>query len=190
MPISRYPDRTRILPLAGLVAVLLLLAVPGLVVAKWTVEVDFETTLAVAGEPATLAAIIEIEGHDGAGESMPTLADVEAVQFELRPVGGGEALVVPAAADPELDGRYRAEVTMPDPGEWRVELVFVVDGHRMPHHDFPDQQPYLLTVEPSPPATASAAPMPGTLLAAGAAIGGLVIAYRQVRRRARSVPAA
>jgi hypothetical protein len=70
-----------------------------------------------------------------------------------------------------------------------VELVFVVDGHRMPHHDFPDQQPYLLTVEPSPPATA-AAPMPGTLLAAGAAIGGLVIAYRQVRRRARSVPAA
>jgi hypothetical protein len=194
MSISRLPARTRTLWLAVLVAVPLLLAGPGLVLAKWTVVVDFEPTRAVAGEPATLAAVIELKGHDARGESMPTLADVEAVQFRLRPGGGGASIVVPAVADPERDGRYRAEVALPDPGAWGVQLEFVIDGQRISHDDLPDQQPYELTVEPTASAAAGAAAVPGTLgaglLVAGAAIGGFVIAYRQLRRRARSVPAA
>lgn len=194
MPISRSPGRTRTLRLAVLVAVALLLAAPGLVLAKWTVVVDFEPTRAVAGEPAELTAVIEVQSHDVPGETMPTLADVEAVQFRLRPEAGGEAIVVPAVADPERDGRYRAEVALPDPGEWRVELEFVIDGQRMSHGDFPRQQPYPLSVEALPDTAADAAPPTTTLgaglLAAGAAIGGLVIAYRQLRRRTRSVPSA
>lgn len=194
MPISRSPGRTRTLRLAVLVAVPLLLAAPGLVLAKWTVVVDFEPTRAVAGEPAELTAVIEVQSHDVPGETMPTLADVEAVQFRLRPVGSGESIVVPAVADPKRDGRYRAEVALPDPGEWRVQVEFVIDGQRMSHGDFPRQQPYLLSVEALPDTAAGAAPpttmLGAGLLAAGAAIGGFVIAYRQLRRRTRSVPSA
>ena len=194
MPKSRSPGRTRSRWLAVLVTVPLLLTGPGIVFAKWMVVVEFEPTRAVAGEPATLAAVIEVEGHEVAGESMPTLADVEAVQFRLRPgAGSGESIVVPAAADPERDGRYRAEVALPDPGEWRVLVEFVIDGQRMSHDDLPDQEPYELIVEPPAPATAGAALSPGTLgaglLVAGAAISGLVVALRQLRRRARTVPA-
>jgi hypothetical protein len=191
MPKSRSPGRTRSLWLAVLVTVPLLLVGTGNVLAKWMVVVEFEPTRAVAGEPATLAAVIEVEGHDPGGESMPTLADVEAVQFRLRPVAGGESIVVPAVADPELDGRYRAEVTVQDPGEWGVQLEFVIDGQRMSHDDLPDQEPYELTVEPPAAAATGAAPVPGTLgaglLVAGAAIGGLVVAYRQLGRRTRSI---
>jgi len=194
MSTSRSPRRAWSLRLAVLAAVPLLLAAPGLVLAKWTVVVNFEPTRAVAGEPAELAAVIEVESHEVAGESMPTLADVTAVQFWLRPVGDGEALVVPATADLQVDGRYRAEVTVPDPGEWHVELEFVIDGQRMSHGDSPRQQPYLLSVEALPDAEAGAAPptamLGAGLLAAGAAIGGFVIAYRQLRRRTQSVPAA
>src|SRR5687768_18581412 len=98
MSTSRSPGRAWSLRLAVLAAVPLLLVAPSLVLAKWTVEVNFEPTRAVAGEPAELAAVIEVESHDVPGESMPTLADVEAVQFRVRPVGGGESIVVPAAA--------------------------------------------------------------------------------------------
>ena len=177
-----------------LAAVPLLLVAPSLVLAKWTVVVNFEPTRAVAGEPAELAAVIEVESHDVPGESMPTLADLEAVQFRLRPVGGGESIVMPAVADPERDGRYRAEVALPDPGEWAVLLEFVIDGQRMSHDDLPDQEPYLLTVEALPESEAGAAPPTAMLgagiLAAAAAIGGFVIAYRQLKRRTRPVPAA
>lgn len=194
MPILRSPGRVRSLRLAVLVAVGLLLATPGLVLAKWTVVVDFEPTRVVAGQPAELAAVIEVQSHDVPGTTMPTLADVEAVQFRLRPAAGGEAIVVPAVADPERDGRYRAEVALTDPGEWRVELEFVIDGQRMSHDDFPRQHSYVLSVEALPDTATGAAPPTATLgaglLAAGTAIGGLVIAYRQLRRRARSVPAA
>lgn len=192
MPISRSPGRTRRQRLAVLAAAALLLAAPGVVLAKWTVVVEFEPTRAVAGEPAEMAVVIEVESHEVAGESMPTLADVEAVQFRLLPVGGGEAIVVRALADPERDGRYRAEVALPDPGEWQVELEFAIDGQRMSHDEFPRQQPYLLTVEPSPPVPAGTATgiLGAGLLAVGVAFGGLVVAYWQFRRRVQSVPAA
>lgn len=194
MPISRSAGRARSLPLAVLAAVSLLLAAPGLVLAKWTVVVDFEPTRAVAGEPAELAAVIEVQSHEVAGQTMPTLADVEAVQFRLEPAGGGEAIVVTAVADPQREGRYRAKVALPDTGEWRVELEFVIDGQRMSHGDFPRQHAYVLSVEALPDTAAGAAPPTATLgaglLAVGAAIGGLVIACRQLRRRTRSVPAA
>ncbi len=177
MSISRSPGRAWSLRLAVVAAVALVLVAPSLVLAKWTVEVNFEPTRAVTGEPVELAAVIEVESHDVPGESMPTLADVEAVQFRVRPVGGGESIVVPAAADPERDGRYRAEVALPDPGEWSVELEFVIDGQRMSHGEFPRQEPYLLTVEALRDSEAGAAP-PIAMLGAGLLAGGAIRSSR------------
>jgi hypothetical protein len=169
------------------------LAAPGLVLAKWTVDVSFEPTDAVAGEPSELAAVIELEGHAVEGSSAPTLAEIETVQFRLTPAGGGESIVVAAVADPDREGRYRAEVALPNPGAWEVGVEFVVDGERMSHSDFPGQQRHRLTVHAFPDTAADAAPPPnllGVALLAGAVISGLAIAYRQLRRRTRAAQAA
>jgi hypothetical protein len=159
---TRRPTRRRAL-LAAVPALALVLATPGTLLAKWTVVVEFEPTTATAGEPAQLAAVIDLVGHEVAGHKMPSLADIEDVRFRLARSGDAEPIVVPAVHEGPPNGRYVASVTLTQPGTWRVALLFRLDGELMSHDAFPDQDSYTLTVEP-PTHDASGPRLPDTAL--------------------------
>jgi hypothetical protein len=138
----------------ALTALSVCLATPGTLLAKWTLVVEVERTTATAGEPAQLAAVIEVLGHDVPGDDMPSSADLEDVRFRLWRSADGEPIVVPATKDGPLDGRYVASVTFPEAGEWRVAVVFRLDGQTITHDSLPDQEPFMLAVDRPLPDTA------------------------------------
>lgn len=168
--------------LATVTALPLLLATPGALLAKWTIVVEFEPTTAIAGEPAEVAAVVNVVGHEVGGLEVPSLTDIEPVVFRLRSDDTGE-VVVPAVADGR-QGRYVASVTVPSAGDWRVEVLLTLDGKQTSHTGFPNQSPYSISVAPP-----QDPPEQGTL-PVGAALGataaaGLIAASWRLRRSAR-----
>jgi hypothetical protein len=108
--------------LGAMVALMLLLAAPGPILAKWTIAVEFEPASATVGESARLAAVVSIPSHEVPGMEVPSLRDIEPVFFRLESLETREVIEVPGVADGQREGRYFAEVALPEPGEWQVQL--------------------------------------------------------------------
>jgi hypothetical protein len=165
-----------------MVALMFLLAVPGPILAKWTIVVEFEPASGTVGEPAGLAAVVSIPSHDVPGMEVPSLRDIEPVVFRLESLESRQVIEAPGVPDGRREGRYVAEVTMPEPGEWRIQLFVTLGGRKTSHLDFPEQVPALVTVAAS---SGGAPPFAGASLALAAAVV-LVIGYRRLGRHRRS----
>jgi hypothetical protein len=167
----------------ALLAALMILALqsmtPGALLAKWTILVEFEPTVATAGEPAEAAAVVQIASHEVDGLEVPSLADIDPVVFRLQDADGDEVIVAMARKDGRRDGRYVADVTLPSAGAWRAELLLTLDGRQTSHLEFPDQSPHTITVGPP----SQGAPPLGAALIAATAAAGLLGGYRALRRR-------
>jgi len=170
---------TRRVLLAAVMTLPVLLATPGPLLAKWTIFVEFEPTVATAGEPAEVAAVVQIAGHEVDGLEVPSLADIEPVVVRLQTADSDEVIVAMAREDGRRDGRYVAEVTLPTAGAWRAELLLTLDGRQTSHLDFPDQSPHTITVGPPSQGT----PPLGVALIAATAAAGLLAGYKALRRR-------
>jgi len=165
--------------LAAVMTLPVLLATPGPLLAKWTILVEFEPTVATAGEQAEVAAVVQIAGHEVDGLKVPSLVDIKPVVVRLQAADSDEVIVAIAREDGRQDGRYVAEVTLPTAGAWRAELLLTLDGRQTSHLDFPDQSPHTITVGPP---SQSASPLGAALIAATAAAA-LLAGYSAVRRR-------
>lgn len=165
--------------LAAVMTLPVLLATPGPLLAKWTILVEFEPTVATAGEQAEVAAVVQIAGHEVDGLKVPSLVDIKPVVVRLQAADSDAVIVAMAREDGRQDGRYVAEVTLPTAGAWRAELLLTLDGRQTSHADFPDQSPHTITVGPPSPGT----PPLGAALIAATAAAALLAGYSAVRRR-------
>jgi hypothetical protein len=161
--------------LAVAITLPVLLATPGPLLAKWAILAEFEPVAATAGQPQEVAAVLEIVGHEAGGVEVPSLADVGPVFFHLDRLGGDEVVIAMARKDGRLDGRYKARVTLPHAGEWRVDLLITLDGNQTS----PYRSQHTMTVDPPN----RGGPPSGATLFATAGAAALVAGYGALRRR-------
>lgn len=169
---------TRRVLLAVAIALPVLLARPGPLLAKWAILADFEPTLATAGQPAELAAVLEIVGHEAGGANVPSLNDLGAVFFHLEHAESREVVIAMARKDGRRDGRYEARVTLPHAGEWRVDLLITLGESQTS----PYRSQHTITVDPP----SRGGPPSGATLFATAGAAAVLAGYGVLRRRRTS----